>query len=109
VTTTSRNGAVRTLSEAAFMTRVIDYARLRGWRVAHFRPARTAAGWRTPLTGDAGFPDLVIARRGDVRLIELKSSTGRPTAAQLAWLHAAGSHGALWRPDDWPLIVQTLK
>jgi len=37
----------RYLSEADFESRVVDFARLLGWRVAHFRPARTAKGWRT--------------------------------------------------------------
>jgi hypothetical protein len=30
---------------------VIELAKLRGWRTAHFRPARTAHGWRTAVLG----------------------------------------------------------
>ena len=97
------------LSEAQLQARVIDLARLRGYRVAHFRPARTAQGWRTPITGHPGFPDLVIAKDGRFLAIELKSSTGRPTRDQLSWLDALGEHGRLWRPDDWDLIVAALR
>jgi hypothetical protein len=44
---------------------VIDLPHLLGWRAAHFRPARTATGWRTPVAADgAGFPDLVPAKSG---------------------------------------------
>jgi hypothetical protein len=97
------------LTEADLQRRVLDLARLRGWRVAHVRPARTAHGWRTPYEGDSGLPDLILARRGVVLLAELKSTTGRPTADQLAWLDAVGDHGRLWRPDDWPTITETLR
>jgi hypothetical protein len=55
----------RVLSEAAFTDAVIELARLGGWRVAHFRPARTASGWRTPVQGDgAGFPDKGVGEAG---------------------------------------------
>jgi hypothetical protein len=52
------------ITEAAFLRQVLDLAKLRGWRTAHFRPAQTSRGWRTAVQGDgAGFPDLV-GRRG---------------------------------------------
>ena len=97
------------LSEADLQRRLLDLARLRGWRVAHFRPARTAQGWRTPITGHPGFPDLGLARSGRILAVELKSATGRPTAEQLAWLDALGPFGRLWRPADWDAIVRTLQ
>jgi hypothetical protein len=51
-------------SEASFLEQIIDLAHLFGWRVAHFRAARTFSGWRTPVQGDGkGFPDLVLCRR----------------------------------------------
>lgn len=47
-----------------------------GWDTFHVRPARTRKGWRTPATGSmaAGWPDLVLVRASDRRLIfaELK-------------------------------------
>lgn len=36
------------VTEAQFQAAVVDLARLAGWRVAHFRPARTSHGWATP-------------------------------------------------------------
>lgn len=95
-----------TTTEAELLDAVIDLARLRGWLVHHCRPARTSNGWRTPIRGDAGAPDLVLARAGVVVLAELKSERGRQTEAQKRWQQASGGH--LWRPSDWPRIVSIL-
>lgn len=97
------------LSEDDLKARVLDLAKLRGWMVVHYRPARTAKGWRTPLEGDKGCPDIILARRGVVLLVELKSATRRPTPEQRSWLLALGVHGRLWKPRDWPEIVETLR
>jgi hypothetical protein len=60
---------------------VTDAAELYGWHWAHFRPAQTARGWRTPVSGTIGkgFPDLILARPRDHRLafVELKSDVGK--------------------------------
>jgi hypothetical protein len=96
-------------TEDDFQRRIIDTARLHGWRLAHFRPARTARGWATPITGDVGFPDLVLARHGTVILAELKSDTGGLGPGQPEWLVAAGAHARLWRPVDWPAILAELE
>lgn len=96
------------LSEDDFKRRVIDTAKANGWRVHHSRPARTAHGWRTPVEGHSGLPDLVLARAGVVLLAELKSDTGRSTPEQRAWLAAAGPAGRLWRPRDWPTVLAEL-
>jgi len=43
--------------------------------------------------------------------VELKSETGRPTAAQvdvLDSLRAAGMEVHLWRPSDWPTVQAVL-
>lgn len=51
----------------------------------------------------AGFPDLVIAGPNQVIYAELKSTRGRLTADQAAWieaLNAAGTNAYVWRPDD---------
>lgn len=43
--------------ERQWQAQVIELARILGWRVAHFRPALTKHGWRTPVQADgAGFP-----------------------------------------------------
>lgn len=97
------------MTEAEFQRRVIDTAVLHGWRVHHSRPARTGRGWRTPIEGHPGVPDLVLARGGTVLLAELKSDRGRISIDQGAWLDALGNHGRLWRPRDWPGILAELK
>ena len=51
------------MSESALLDAVLALAKLRGWRAHHCRAALTAKGWRTPVQGDAGFVDLVLARR----------------------------------------------
>lgn len=96
------------MTEAEFQQRVIDTARLYGWRVAHHRPARTKHGWRTPTQGDPGFPDLVLARGGKVILAELKSTAGRLRPDQTEWLQQCGTHARKWSPKDWPDVLHEL-
>jgi len=102
--------AVLPLSEADFQQRVLGYAQRCHWRVAHVRAAQVRNGrWATPVTGDPGFPDLVLARSGVVLLAELKSETGTFRPGQAEWLDAAGAHGRLWRPSSWSSIVEELR
>jgi hypothetical protein len=99
------------LTEAAFQRQVIALARLRRWKVAHFRAAKTAHGWRTPVEADGkGFPDLVLIRGAALVVAELKVR-GRPTAEQMAWLaafRAAGVRASLWTPAQWDEIERVL-
>jgi hypothetical protein len=97
------------ISEEQFQRRVMDYARMCGWRRVHFRPARQRGKWVTAYTGDDGAPDLILARDGRVLLVELKSETGRLRPGQAEWLAAAGDNGKLWRPSSWPEILEVLK
>ena len=100
---------VKKITEAEFMRQVIRLAQLLGWKVAHFRPARTNKGWRTPVQGDgAGFPDLILGRGPGhaIRLIaaELKVGNNKPTPQQYAWLghfEAQGVPSYVWTPDCW--------
>ena len=93
--------------------KVIALAHACGWLVYHQRPARTGRGWRTAIQGDAGFPDLVLARdqvtidpnyRGRLIVAELKTEQGKLTQAQLEWIQALGlTHSIetyVWRPSD---------
>lgn len=99
------------MSEEQWSEQVIAYASLRSWLVAHFRPARTAHGWRTPVSADGkGFPDLVLVRDRAV-LVELKSVKGTLTEEQARWLEAlkrADVEHYLWRPTDWPEVERVL-
>lgn len=92
------------MSENDLLAAVLDLARLHHVRTAHFRPAKTALGWRTAVSGDgAGFPDLVLVGRSGVLFRELKSATGTLGPDQLDWVDAlqnAGASIAVWRPVD---------
>ena len=90
-------------TEEELQKAVIELAQFLGWRVAHFRPARTEKGWRTPVQGDGkGFPDLVLARHGRVLFAELKSEKAKLSAEQDLWLYELGpSFSRVWRPSGW--------
>lgn len=98
-------------TEDEFQKQVIELAQKRGWHVAHFRPARVIRKgketWRTPVEGDKGFPDLVLARDRIVIHAELKSDSGVVSPEQHAWLMALG--GVVWRPKSWPTIEEILR
>lgn len=121
-----------TISEDAWQKVVLDYAALTGWRRAHFRPARTERGWRTPVEADgAGFPDLVLVRQPELLIVELKAERGRLSPAQSSWLadlqacadaaepwlHREDAPGGgnprlevhVWRPSDWPEVERRLR
>lgn len=112
---TATAGAVGSVpeTEAGFLEAVIALARLRGWKCFHPRPARTAAGWRTALQGDAGWPDLVLCRPPRLIIAELKTERGRVTPEQDTWLQALALvpdvHVFVFRPHDWPAIEAILQ
>jgi len=97
-------------SEADFQAKIIKLARLCGWKVAHFRPAQTSKGWRTPVAADGkGFPDLVMVKPPYIFFCEVKSATGKLTLEQKDWanlLHEVMVHPQqrvyqrIWRPGD---------
>lgn len=101
------------LTEAQFQSWVIGVARWNGWMVQHTRPAREASGsWSTPITGDIGFPDLVLAHKTHGTIfVELKSETGRISTFQTAWLETlrAGAECYVWRPSDARFITGRLR
>jgi hypothetical protein len=88
------------LLEKDLQRAVIDLAHLMGWRVAHFRPAQTARGWRTAVEADGkGFPDLVLTRGGRVMFRELKCNGGKASPEQEQWLRdltAGGQDAGVW-------------
>jgi hypothetical protein len=106
------------MNEGQLQAAVIECAQLLGWRVAHFRVAKTEKGWRTPVSADgAGFPDLVMVRGGRLIFAELKGDGGAMRTAQVEWtrdlaaVSVAVQRGGLdevplvdvqvWKPADW--------
>jgi hypothetical protein len=100
------------MTEAEFQSVVIDLARLFKWRVAHFRPAKTSHGWRTPVQADgAGFPDLLLCR-DRIIAIELKSDAGKLAPEQDEWLAAfkrAGIEAYCFKPSDLDEVAAVLR
>ena len=107
------------ISEADFQALIIDYAELRGWLVYHVPDSR-----KVQRTGK-GFPDLVLARRGEVIIAELKTDKGELSKEQKEWfmlLKSAeipeysfeeclirGMQVEIWRPKDWDMIEEMLR
>ena len=90
-------------SEKAFMSAVIQFARLNGWLVFHaFDSRRSGPGW----------PDLALCRPPCLVLAEVKSDRGFLSPRQREWLAALGEctnlETGVWRPSDWPAIEATL-
>lgn len=105
-------------TEAEFQVAVIQFAEYHRWESAHFRPARTKKGWRTPVQGSMGkgFPDLILAHQGQQRLIfaELKRDgeeveKGSDQERVLDVLRAAGEEVYVWMPKDWDTIEEVLR
>jgi hypothetical protein len=98
------NTASLAMSEADLQDAVIEYLQLTGWTVHAERAARTADGWRTPIQGSPGFPDMVIVKGDRLMFVELKSAKGKLSPEQKVWrdvLIAAGQEWDLWRPRHW--------
>ncbi len=83
---------------------IAQTARILGWRVFHTRPARTAKGWRTPVSYDGkGFVDMVLVR-DRVLWIEVKVASNTLSPEQTTWLEAlraAGQEAFVWSNRDW--------
>jgi hypothetical protein len=97
--------APRSTEEADFQRRVLELAALPGWLSHHEDDSRRS----TP-----GWPDIALAKPERPLIIaELKSRRGKVSVAQRGWLEVLGrSTGlevCLWRPGDWPEIVELLQ
>ena len=112
----TRPGLDLAISERDFQRKVLDLAKMMGWRVAHFRAALNARGhYQTPVAADgACWPDLYMlhpGRRTPPLYRELKSQKGKVDPLQQRWgddLLACGQDWSVWRPSDWPEIVDAL-
>lgn len=91
-------------TEAEFQEAVVELAVTAGWRCYHTHDSRHSA---------RGFPDLVLVRRGVLIFAELKrDEKSQPSTDQRGWLDALleveGVRTVLWRPSDWPDIIEAL-
>ncbi len=120
------------VSESDFQHKIVEYAKLRGWLVHAERPSTSRNGkWATAIQGDAGFPDLVLARKGRVIFAELKRQGQKERPSQRRWLDALVSPATfsggltaeavglllqamhqvavyVWVPTHWPEIERVL-
>jgi hypothetical protein len=97
--------AAAKLLEKDFQRTVLELAELRRWLCYHTYDSRRS---------QAGFPDLVLVRRGRLIFAELKTDVGRVSDPQQEWLKALDSTAAevhVWRPVDLTngLILAALK
>ena len=110
-------GTLFAMTEREWQEQVTDLATLTGWSWAHWRPAMTSRGWRTPCSGPiaAGFVDLVLVRpapRAGLLFVELKSDKGALRPEQRSVhdvLRSAGLTVHVWRPRDWAAVVEALR
>lgn len=81
------------------------------WKAAHFRPAYTGRGYRTPVSGDGeGFLDWTLAR-DRMMAVELKTKKDDVRPKQQEWVSAwqrAKVEVHVWWPKDWSEIVKVL-
>lgn len=98
------------MSEAQLQSAIIEQAHRFGWIVAHFTTTLTKTGWRTPVAADgAGFPDLILCRKGRLVAAELKAEKGRVSLEQQRWIDELGAVSVgtdrvqmfVWRPKNW--------
>ncbi len=95
------------ITERQWQEKVCEFATLRQWRWYHTHDSRRS---------NPGFPDLVLVRGRAIVFVELKSDRGRTTPDQLAWLNALrearkGNDNVIvsvWRPSDWPAVMEVL-
>jgi hypothetical protein len=90
--------------ERELQSAVIQTAGILGYLAMHTRPAWTGRGYRTPIQGNAGFPDLVLVGHGKVLFRELKVGKGVLTSEQAHWLNAlreAGADACVWTDEMW--------
>jgi hypothetical protein len=84
------------MTETQLKTEVLRYAYAHGWAVYHVThgPIRGRQG--------GGYPDLTLARDGEVMWMELKQEHAAPSPEQWYWYEALGRHAwHLIRPSDW--------
>ena len=100
--------------EREFQDAVVEYARLQGWRVAHFTPAFARKGkFLTHGAYDsAGFPDLCLVRDRIVFMECKRKGVLKLREEQIVWfetLRHAGIECYVVNPGKWALVEQVLR
>ncbi len=94
---------INTVSEKAFQVQIVRLAKLRDWLVYYT--------WRSKHS-PAGFPDLVLVKGRRLLFVECKREKGKLTPDQEIWIDALKETSCckvfLWRPGDWPQIIEIL-
>lgn len=97
------HGDPASLTERQFTSLLVDVARIAGWRRYHTFDSRRS---------NHGFPDWVLVKGSRLLFVELKSEIRKVRPDQAEWLDALRQVPVvevhLWRPSDWPTIVETL-
>ncbi len=81
------------MTELQLKQRVLVEAKARGWLVYHVQQGKIRSA------GDHGYPDLTLARLGEVRWIELKRELAVLEPDQQTWMRNL-PHVEVIRPGD---------
>jgi hypothetical protein len=82
------------VSEAQLRAEVVKRAHAAGWKVFSLPMNRTVR----PVKDAVGYPDLTLARHGEVRFIELKAEKGVLSDEQFSWFRALQPRCFVVRP-----------
>lgn len=92
---------------------ILEAAATFGWLAHATRPAPSNKGWRTPIRGNKGFPDLVLVRGSEILFVELKRKPNRVEPDQTRWLGALSDTGrvevhVVWVPEGLQPFLERL-
>ena len=109
----ARNRASKKAGDA-WESEIIAKAKAEGWLVHHVRPAKTAKGWRSPISGHKGFPDIALVHpaRGTFFVVEAKTGAATLSKEQNEWRQAlvrARVYYCVWHPEMRDAIYKTLE
>jgi len=101
--------------ELDYEATILTTAKMAGWRRHGERAAQSKKGWRTPIKGEAGWPDLFLVRGPEAIAAELKviRAGNLPTSDQIEWLECLAAVPGitalvLWLPRELDLFNTAL-
>ena len=97
-------------TEAEFQRRLTEQAEQLGWDWMHVGRTGKYSPNGAKGTLGTGWPDLILIRGGQVIFVELKDQNGVLSTAQKAVLYKMKALDCrVWRPSDWPQILEALQ